>query len=99
MTETRKTRARQTQQAQNNPPVEPEKIVLPVTLAGNPQRRALILTANKTNQDLLWLGGAENQGVPLQPGERLSLDTTETIEVIGKAGDWLYVAELIQEAS
>jgi len=74
------------------PPVE--LVTYPVTIAGNSLRKELILTASKTNQGLLWLGGEENTGTPLAPSEKITLQTDEPITVLGEAGDWLYVAEL-----
>ena len=77
---------------------QPKKIVLPVTIDGNPQRKQLMLTASQTNKDVIWLGGIENEGVPLEPGEKIKLNTNQSLEVIGQIGDWLYIAELVREA-
>jgi len=74
------------------PPVE--LVTYPVTIAGNPLRKELILTASKTNQGLIWLGGEENTGTPLAPSEKITLQTDEPITVLGEAGDWLFLAEL-----
>ena len=77
---------------------QPVITVLPVTIDGNPNRKQLILTANLTNKDLVWLGGIENEGIPLQPGEKIKLSTDQSLEVIGQVGDWLHTAEIIREA-
>lgn len=71
-----------------------ELFTYPITIAGNPLRKELILTASKTNQGLIWLGGEENTGTPLAPSEKITLETDEPLTVLGEAGDWLYVAEL-----
>jgi len=71
-----------------------EFVAYPITIAGNPLRKKLILTASKTNQGLIWLGGEENTGTPLAPSEKITLQTDEPITVLGEARDWLYVAEL-----
>jgi len=72
----------------------PEFVTYPITIAGNPLRKELILTASKTNQGLIWLGGEENTGTPLAPSEKITLATDEPLTVLGEAGDWLYVAEM-----
>lgn len=76
---------------------QPETAVLPVIIGSNPNRKELILTANLTNKEFIWLGGVENEGIPLQPGEQTKLNTDQAIEVIGQDGDWLHVAELMRE--
>ena len=77
---------------------QPETTVLPITIGANPNRKELILTANVTNKEFAWLGGVENEGIPLQPGEKIKLNTDQALEVIGQDGDWLHVAELVREA-
>ena len=72
----------------------------PVTIAGDGLRKELVLTANATNQSVIWLGGEENSGTPLSPNEKITLTMTNPLTVLGQAGDWLYVAELcIKEAA
>ena len=73
----------------------PEPVVRPVTIAANPLRKQLVLTANHSNKNSVWLGGKENEGTPLLPGEKITLDTDQALAVIGEAGDWCYVAELV----
>ncbi len=72
-----------------------EMIVRPVTIAGNPLRQQLILTASPTNENIIWLGVEEHTGTPLSPNEKITLDTDQPINVLGSAGDQLYVAELV----
>ena len=78
---------------------QPEITIFPVTIDGKSNRKQLILTANLTNKDLVWLGGIENEGIPLQPGEKINLSTDQSLEVIGQVGDWLHVAEIIREVT
>ncbi len=72
-----------------------EPVVLPITISGNALRKELILSASKTNQQAIWLGGEENAGTPLLPDEKITLKTNQAITVLGETGDWLYVAELV----
>lgn len=74
--------------------IEKETIVYPITIAANPLRKELILTASQTNQGLIWLGGEENSGTPLAPAEKITLQTDQAITLLGNAGDWCYAAEL-----
>ena len=60
----------------------------------NSQRQQLILTANPSNQQPVWLGGEKNTGTPLLPGEKLTLATHEALTLLGQIDDWVYVAEL-----
>jgi len=75
----------------------PEPVVLPEVIPGNPNRIELILYANITNSAVVWVGGEENSGIPLLPNDKLTLEATEDLSVIGEAGNWLHVAELVRE--
>lgn len=79
----------------DTPPPEPETIVLPVEIPANPLRKTLFISANPANDNIVWIGGEENTGIPLLPGEKLPFETSEAISVLGQAGDWVHVAELV----
>ena len=92
MTE-KKTKAKA--KADTETPAPQQKGVLPVTIAANPLRQQLLLRANPSNKNPVWLGGQENEGTPLFPGEKITLTTTDALPLVGEAGDWCYVAELV----
>ena len=79
------------QDAQGNP-------LLPnaITVKGNNKRRELFITAANDNVAPIWLGGDENTGLPLQAGHTQRLNTPHKINIIGEAGDWVYLAEMVQ---
>ena len=103
MTEKKKNTKRKVKTTQSNKSYEqpetpaPEPVVLPEIIPGNPNRKALILYANITNSAVVWIGGEENSGIPMLPNDKLTLEVTEDTSVIGAAGNWLHVAELITE--
>ncbi len=72
-----------------------ETQVLPVTIAANPLRKTLFIASHPANDNIVWIGGEENTGIPLLPGEKLPFDTTEAVAVLGQAGDWVHIAELM----
>ena len=86
-------RQRKTKSKNTTPPVE--TIVNPVDIPANPLRKTLFISANPANENLVWIGGEENTGIPLLPGEKLPFETSEAISVLGQAGDWVHVAELV----
>jgi hypothetical protein len=74
----------------NDLPIEP------ITIKGSYKRRELLLTAANDNTGPIWLGGKENAGTPLQAGESRTLNTNYHIDVLGDAGDWVYLAEMVK---
>ncbi len=85
-------RQRKAKSKTDTPPVE--TVVNPVEIPANPLRKTLFISANPANENIVWIGGEENVGMPLLPGEKLPFETSEAISVLGQAGDWVHVAEL-----
>ena len=67
----------------------------PITIAANSDRDTLILTADSANTAAIWIGGVANQGIPLAPGERLSLAMLAAVDVVGELDNTLYIAETL----
>ena len=86
-------RQRKTKRKGTPPPIE--TVVNPVEISANPLRKTLFISANPANNNIVWIGGEENTGIPLLPGEKLPFETDQAISVLGQAGDWVHVAELV----
>ena len=86
-------RQRKTKAKNTAPPVE--TVVNPVEIPANPLRKTLFISANPANANIVWIGGEENTGIPLLPGEKLPFETGDALSVVGQAGDWVHVAELV----
>ncbi len=89
------TEKRQRKAKNKNTPPPVETVVHPVEIPANPLRQTLFISANPDNDNIIWIGGEENTGIPLMPGEKLPFETSEAISVLGQAGDWVHVAELV----
>ena len=70
-----------------------------ITIGANPLREQLILTSDHTNAKSVWIGGVEDEGIPLAPDKRIILDTGEAITLAAKKQHRIYVAERIRVES
>lgn len=68
----------------------------PQQIAGNSARRQLVIQAAVTNSGAIWLGShSAGVGLPLSAGDAAEIDVSATLQLIGVAGDKLYVAEVL----
>lgn len=65
------------------------------TLAANPQRDLLILTADSHNLEPIWIGGEVGQGVPLLAGERMFLEGNHALDFAAMTHHVMYAAHVV----
>ncbi|TCT60139.1 hypothetical protein [Vibrio crassostreae] len=61
------------------------------TIAANPDRKSLIVIADKANTDTVWLLGF----IPLEAGGNAAIPDWDAIDVAGVAGDKIYIGEVL----
>lgn len=64
------------------------------SIAANSNREQLMLSADNTNAEKIWLGSTIGQGAYIAPGEKSTIHITETLTLSGTNNDKLYVAEV-----
>jgi hypothetical protein len=64
------------------------------TISGNTKRKELIIKAADANKSSLWLGGFENKGYELRPGEGFVLSNGAEIEVLIPTNCKLFISEV-----
>lgn len=66
------------------------------SIAGNANRREIILRSNPDNTGKVWLGTAVDNGIPLFPGDTMILQVSGEIDLWAEsAGDKLYWSEIV----
>ncbi|MBX2809955.1 MAG: hypothetical protein KTR20_15145 [Cellvibrionaceae bacterium] len=65
------------------------------TIAANPQRQSLTLSASEENFNPIWLGNVEEQGTPLFPGEKFTVHSANAINLVALTGQVLYLSETV----
>ena len=64
-------------------------------IAGNTKRKELILKASHTNEGLIWVGSAINNGIPIRAGEALVLTTSAAVKAFAEIpSDRLHIGEI-----
>ncbi len=65
------------------------------TVPENANRKEVILKASLDNASAVFIGSAENVGIPIEPGEGWAVETWADLVLWGNTGDQVFIGETV----